>query len=242
MSTEGTKGTEPEKEEAEAAKTLRVVVRSLGGEELLALEADAAWTVAAIASKVELEPKVTGVVRVKLQLDGKVLEGGERLEDVDSGGDLDLTAIVIRESVAGVYAAWACSILILHPDHRAAYLWYDDYWEDPLRESCPQRSAEEWASEETSGTWSLDGVNISAHAIEGYLGDDLELTASIASSPDALKQGISETMLVCKLYHKFGDDERSATPEEKSFYKVCHFDEEAAEHLGEDAPGKHPRP
>ncbi|CAE7516700.1 unnamed protein product, partial [Symbiodinium necroappetens] len=155
----------------------------------------------------------------------------------------ELTAVFLRETVAGVYAAWACSILVLHPDHRAAFLWYDDYWDDPLMRSCPQRTAAEWASEEATGSWSLDGADLAANAFEGYLGDDLHLTAKVTRSPEALKQGISEIMLVTKLYHKFtGDAERSTEPEEKEFYRVCHFDGEPAVHLDEHGSGKRADP
>mmetsp|Transcript_9240 Transcript_9240/g.21980 ORF Transcript_9240/g.21980 Transcript_9240/m.21980 type:complete len:244 (+) Transcript_9240:106-837(+) len=224
-----------------AAKTMQVVVHSIAGEELLAMQCQADWIVSDIAGKVE--PKLTGLWQVKLQLVDKVLQGNECLGDLASSGELELTAVFLRDTVAGVYAAWACSILVLHPDHRATYLWYDDYWEDPLVRSCPQKTAAEWASEEATGSWSLDGVNLSANAVEDYLSDDLHLTAKVTRSPEALKQGISEIMLVTRLYHKFGGDaERSTEPEEKIFYRVCHFDDETAVQLDEHGPGKHGDP
>jgi len=109
--------------------------------------------------------------------------------------------------------------------------------------SCPQKTAAESASEEATGSWSLDGVNLSANAVEDYLSDDLHLTAKVTRSPEALKQGISEIMLVTRLYHKFGGDaERSTEPEEKIFYRVCHFDDETAVQLDEHGPGKHGDP
>ena len=48
---------------------------------------------------------------------------------------------------------------------------------------------------------------------------------------------------VPRLYHKFGGDaERSTEPEEKIFYRVCHFDDETAVQLDEHGPGKHGDP
>ena len=48
---------------------------------------------------------------------------------------------------------------------------------------------------------------------------------------------------VPRLYHKFtGDAERSTEPEEKEFYRVCHFDGEPAVHLDEHGSGKRADP
>mmetsp|Transcript_54260 Transcript_54260/g.126658 ORF Transcript_54260/g.126658 Transcript_54260/m.126658 type:complete len:246 (-) Transcript_54260:174-911(-) len=204
-----------------ATETVRVLVRSLGGEELLNVDVPATSTVQSISAQVK--PKSSGLWVTKLQLAGQVAEAHQCLGDLGHQ-DLEFTAIFVKESVAGVYAAWACSILVLHPDHRVAYMWYDDYWDDPLRESAPQRTAAQWASEETSGTWSMDGVDLEGEAVDRFLGDDVQFTAKVATTPDALSQGISEIILVSKLFHKFGEQERATNPEEKTFYKLCHFD------------------
>jgi len=69
-----------------AAKTMQVVVHSIAGEELLAMQCQADWIVSDIAGKVE--PKLTGLWQVKLQLVDKVLQGNECLGDLASSGEL----------------------------------------------------------------------------------------------------------------------------------------------------------
>ncbi|CAK9111012.1 Uncharacterized protein SCF082_LOCUS51550 [Durusdinium trenchii] len=174
-------------------RRLRVV--GLSGDTLLDIEAEETWTVGFIKQKVAFEERILCKPwQLKLQLAERPLQDGEILKDLEAE---ELTAVVVKESVAGIYAAFTC------------------------RESAgPMQNCYIAGGEEATGDWTVEGITLKLHAQEDYLGDDLMLEAQIASSADALQEGISETILVAKIWHKFRECERSLEPEDKTFYKI----------------------
>eukprot|EP00435_Cladocopium_sp_Y103_P059830 s826_g21.t1 len=201
-------------------------VLGLSGDPLLEVEAQDDWTIGYIKQQVVEAQRVRcHPWQLKLQL------GDQPLQDDNVLGDLekkDLTAVVVKESVAGVYAAFTCSILVLHENGRVAYGWYDDYWSSPIRESCgsiPTSFIVE--SERTTGDWKVEGMTLKMTAEEEDMGDSLRIEATVANSAEALKEGISEMILVAKLWHHFSDSKEKSEPEEKTFYKIHEWPDES---------------
>eukprot|EP00434_Breviolum_minutum_P028504 symbB.v1.2.025217.t1/scaffold2438.1/size79063/2 len=201
----------------ETTSMLRVI--GLSGAPLLEVEAEKEWSIGHVKLQVVAAQRIQcHPWQLKLQLRDRPLKDVEVLNDLVLEEALpELTAVVVKETVAGIYAAFTCSILVLHENGRVAYGWYDDYWSSPLRESCgPVQTTFIAEDRNTTGNWTVEGITLKITAVEEDMDDNLQIEASVASSADALKEGISEMILVAKLWHSFNSTE----PEEKTFYKV----------------------
>lgn len=163
---------------------------------------------------------------IKLMAGETILRDEACLGEYAKGEELQLTATKGLPDVAGVYAAWSCSMLVLRPDGGVFYGWYDEYWEGPKKHECVQRSYQEWLAEEPTGTWSIDADgNIVGDAIEGYLDDHLTFVARIVHSDKGLVEGLSTLTLEVDIGHAFGGmAEEDGQPEKKTFYLVSSAD------------------
>lgn len=171
------------------------------------ITADRYWPIAVVEAAVA---GLSGLFAEEVQVihNDEVLSGTRPLTCVPHG-EATVKLRVIRlepPSFEGLWATEPCSILGLFPDGSAEYVWHDDYWESPLRETLkdqillqgfspvhPGRAAKgQWKSRRgASCAWEVSG-----HVLWQPFGKKLDFQAKVRRDKDeGLKEGQSEWIL-----------------------------------------------
>jgi len=194
---------------------VEVEVVSLAGDELFKSNIDLSAGISHIRHAVA-EAMSVAHQSVQLVLGSLIVKDCQFLSDhAQEGERLTLCAAVISwPDIAGVYAAFTCSIFVFKANGDVFDGWYDDFWDSPLKQCCVQRDPEEWASHPPTGTWTYD---ISVGKIAGEC-RGMKFEAEVVHSDEGLVEGISTLTLQANLYHSFLTDKE---PEKKTYYLVA---------------------
>jgi len=171
------------------------------------IAADRYWPIAAVEAAVA---GLSGLSADEVHVihEDEVLRGTRPLTCVPHGEVTAQLRVIHSEppSFEGLWATYPCSILCLFPDGSAEYVWHDDYWNSPLRETLkdqiilqgfspvdPGNAAEgQWKSRRgASGAWEVSG-----HVVWQPFGKKLDFHVKVRRDNDeGLKEGQSEWML-----------------------------------------------